>query len=224
MDNQDHVLLDEDFLLPAAPNSSGTVGALGVISTGTPTGAAVVTPGSTGEVSFTLANTNEAERTGFSLLDKLVFDESKVRFIDCWLKISATLSSVEAFVFGLTGAGNADFTALVGAMLTIDGGSTPNKLNCRTKNSTLTVNQQSTFTLGTSMVRLSIDLQDRRDVKFYAGSEADGSYRRLLPNPTAKFNFNDYSGGLQPYAHLYKASGTTTTSFTVDRVRVRGIR
>lgn len=225
MGARDHVLFREDFNLAAAINSSATLGAgLGVISTGTPTGAAVVTPGSTGEQSFTLANTNEEERSGFSFLDKLVFDYTKVKQIEFGVKVSGTLTSVQTFVCGIVGTGNKDFTAMNGCMLAIDGNSTPNYLFCRTKNSTATVSQVSTKQLSTSMMRLLIDLQDRRNVKFYAGTESDGNFVRLLPNPTAAFDFSAFTGGLQPYAHIYKSGGTTTPAFTCDYVEVRGIR
>ena len=61
----------------------------------------------------------------------------------------------------------------------------------------------------------------KSDVKFYMDN-GDGSLRRVAASTT--FNMSGYSGGLQPFVQIQKASGTDASSIIVDYVRIESNR
>ena len=77
---------------------------------------------------------------------------SKLRIFECRVKLSGVLSAVQTACFGMTDAQNDTNTSMNGVLFNIVGDAASNKLICRTKNSTLTVNQASTTVLSNTTV------------------------------------------------------------------------
>jgi hypothetical protein len=223
MSKRDFVIFQDDFTGANTYPFAAGVGPWAVKKTaaaGTPT-AAIVTPGSSGEIALTLEATSEAQNLGLCFFDNLVFDITKLKRIIWVAKLSAVLSAVQTACFGLAGAQNNTNTSMVGALFNIVGDAAANALICRTKHSIgsgLTVNQASATVLSTTMLELEIDLNDKKNVKFYVAGQ------RLLPQPTAKFDLSGMTGGVQPIAQINKASGTGVPVLTADYVEVQGIR
>lgn len=220
---RDFVLFEDDFAGAQTFPFAAGVGRWAVKKTaaaGSPT-AAIVTPGTTGELALTLAANNEAENLGLCFFDNLCFDIAKVRFVIWHAKLSGVLSNVQTACLGIAGAQNDTNTSMVGALFNIVGDGVSNALQPRTKHTTgggSTVNQTSTSVLSPTIRELVIDLQNKKDVKFYV----DGA--RLMKDTGVKHDLSGMTGSIQPIAQINKASGTGVPVLTLDRVEIRGIR
>lgn len=222
---QDFVVFFDDFIGgQAVPTTSAQAGTPWVLddtsSSGSPT-ITLVTPSLTGELRGAMSSTNEATNLSLAFGDKLAFSVTKVRKFEARVKVSAVLSAVETFAVGMVGDQSDTITSMNGALLHVTGDAASNKLICRVKSSTVTTTATTAVVMpADTWVTVKIDFSNIRDVKFYAGT--DGNLQRLAPGTT--FDLSSLTGSLQPIVQIGKASGATTTSWSVDYELVEAIR
>lgn len=222
---QDFVVFFDDFITGGAvPSTSAQSGLPWVIddtsAAGTPT-IAYTSPSKTGEIKLTMSSTNEATNLSLDFGDVLPLDVTKVRKFEARVKVSAILSSVETWAVGLVGNQSDTITTMTGVLVHVAGDGVSNKLICRTKNSSLTKTETTTYVMAAdTWTTIKIDLSDWSDVKFYAGT--DGNVDRIAK--ATVFDCSALTGGLQPILQIGKASGTTTTNTSADYFLVEGKR
>lgn len=175
----------------------------------------LVTDAHGGEFALALAATSEAEDAVLYQGDTKNFDLDSRLIFECRAKVVTPGAGV-AVVFGVAGDHNLDkdsvaqhawfrLQAGLDLLAETDDGTNDNDDVDTTMN--LVSGTYYTF---------RIDLTDPSDVKFYV----DGA--RLLSATT--FDMSNFSGRLQPYFSLDKASGTGTATLTVDWVKLAATR
>ncbi len=168
-----------------------------------------------GEFALTLAATAEAEDAVLYHGDRKTFDIDSKLVFECRAKATTPGSGVTV-VFGVAGDHNLDKDSMAqNAWFRLQGGL---DLLVETDDGTTDIDDQDStinLTSGTYYV-FKIDLTDPSDVKFYLDNQ------RILPSVT--FNMSAFSGRLQPYFSLDKASGTGTGALTTDWVRLTATR
>lgn len=195
---------------------------------GTATGdATVAVKGSAGdqvgEVELTIAATSEAEVAYLSQNDKLTFPFPKLDYVEWTAKISASMAAAGAdaiaFAMGIISAYNATLDSITAlALFRKEAGAS----NALTVESDDDVTNKDNVSTGVSLQaatyqRFAIDCSNKSDVKFYVH---DGSLFRRVANNTV-FDMSGYTGAVQLFAYLAKASGTDTLVLTIDDVFVR---
>lgn len=176
-----------------------------------------------GEVELTIAATSEAEEAYLYQNDKLTFPFTKLDYIEWTAKISASMAAAGAdaiaFAIGLISAFNSTLNSITALALFRKEAGATNALTVETDDN---VTDKDDVATGVSLQaatyqRFAIDVSDKKDVKFYVH---DGKMFKRVANNT-KFDMSGYTGAVQLFAYLSKASGTDTLVLTIDDVFVR---
>jgi hypothetical protein len=175
----------------------------------------VVSDAHGGEFALALAATSEAEDAVLYHGDTRNFDIDSKPLIEFRAKVVTPGSGVTA-VFGLAGDHDLDKDSVAQhAWFRLQGGL---DLLLETDDGAADIDDidsEVNLVSGTYYT-FRIDLTDPADVKFYVGNSRVGS--------GTTFDMSSFSGRLQPYFSLDKASGTGTATLTLDWVRVRATR
>jgi hypothetical protein len=163
-----------------------------------------------------LAADSEAEVVGYDFNDVLTFDIDEGPIMIAKIKTTA-ITTAEGVVVGLGAAWNDTLDSstahawfrLVASMALV----------VETDDGT---NDNDDVATGVTMVAavykyLKIDVTDSADVRFYTSD--DGLVWTAVATSTT-FDMSNYTDGLQPMFAVVKASGTTTPTLTVDKIRV----
>lgn len=168
-----------------------------------------------GEYALALASTSEAEDAVLYHGNRKTFDIDSELIFECRAKIT-TPGTGTTVVFGLAGAHNLDKDSVAQhAWFRLQAGL---DLLVESDDGTTDVDDIDTTTnlVSDSYGIFRIDLTDPSDVKFYLNGQRKAS--------TTTFDMSAFSGRLQPYFSLDKASGTGTATLTLDWVRVTATR
>lgn len=175
-------------------------------------------------------STSEAQIIGFDCNDILPFNIDKLASVEWEAKLAGTPGANVNMVMGMAGAYNATMDSVAqNAWFKL----TPSSATvyCESDDGTNDNDDKSTgLTLSTSWRRFKIDfgtgvytrsapsasLGGKANVLFYMG-DANGHLTRVATS--TQFDMSNYSGGLQPYFQVQKASGTVT-----DSLFVRGLK
>jgi len=169
----------------------------------------------------TLAATNEAEVLTFYFGDIKSFDIDDLISAEFILKANATFGSNETLVIGMAGDQNDDPDAITyNSWFKIVGGATANTaLLCESDDNVTDVDDKATgISLGTTTHKsLIIDFSEGISSRsppatskgkqlHFRATDANGVLRRVCDS--VAFDMSGYTGGLQPFLQLQKASGT----------------
>ncbi len=175
----------------------------------------------------------EAQNVCLSFGDKLAFDFNNVSGFECALQLvpAGTLKdATTTLAWGLAGDRNdAIDTIAIAALFRLASGSAVNTVVVESDDGTNDNNDVTTgFTLtdgasntATGWAKFKIDLQDKANVKFYAGL-GTGAMSRVGAATT--FDMSNYSAGLQPYFQIQKTSDANVDGVEIDYVKVWGTR
>ncbi|MHC4611103.1 MAG: LamG domain-containing protein, partial [Planctomycetota bacterium] len=168
-----------------------------------------------GEVALALAATSEAEDAVLYHGDTKNFDIDSKLIFECRAKVTTPGSGVTV-VFGVAGDHNLDKDSISQhAWFRLQAG-----LDLLAESDDGTNDNDDVDTLlnlvSGTYYTFRIDLTDPSDVKFYVDTA------RLLS--TSTFDMSNFSGRLQPYFSVDKASGTGTATLTVDWVKLTATR
>lgn len=164
----------------------------------------------TGAASIALTAASEAQDAVLYFGDELIWDIDSLQEIKFRARVSVLPTSGSTLVMGVAGDHNLDKDAVAqhawfklldtNLLVETDDGSTDDDDNDTTVD-----------VVNTDWAVYRIDLRDKSNVKFYRNGT------RLLPSST--FDLSNYSGGLQPYFSLDKASGTSVGTLLIDYVQ-----
>jgi len=185
---------------------------------GTPTYLTVSSP--TGEAVLTLAATSEAEVVTLYQNDVLSYDVDQLQHVEFTLKVSG-IDAVTTLVAGMASA-QADTADNVAAhaWFRMEGSASATAVVVETDDGATDTDDKATGqTLSSAYKRLHIDFtHGTDDVRFYM-EDTNGALRRVAEAQT--FSMAGYTGNLQPFVQLQKASGTGTPSVTIDKVFIQ---
>lgn len=168
---------------------------------------------------LTLVNTSEAEIVDMHHNDVLQFDVDQIKVADFWVKV-AGIDSVTTLVFGLAGARHdTPDTVAQNCWFRIEGGTSTSNVVCETDDGTTDYDDKATgVTLSSTFKIFRIDMTNgKSDIRFMAGDSL-GNLQRVAASTT--FTLAAYTGQLQPYVQVQKASGTGVPSISIRRVRI----
>lgn len=168
---------------------------------------------------LTLANNSEAEIVDMHHNDVLQFDVDQIKVADFWVKV-AGIDSVTTLVFGLAGArNNTPDTVAQNCWFRIEGGTSTSNVVCETDDGTTDYDDKATgVTLSSTFKIFRIDMTNQKsDIRFFAGDSL-GNLQRVAASTT--FTLAAYTGQLQPYIQVQKASGTGVPSISIRRIRI----
>ncbi len=208
-----------DFTGGALGYLAGAGGLLVARATGTPTGIAQVANTANGELSATLAVTNEAEFTGVDFADELNIPASREFVMSAYVKTpAAALTSVQDIVIGLTTAYNSTLASTTkyvwfrmsgSNVLIVEGkdGTTTNLAVATNPSTTLTAATYYLFTIDAS--------SGAGQIEFW-----------LDDTKVATLNQSAFAATdlLQPLLGIRKASGTAVSALTIDYLRINWSR
>ncbi len=204
-----------DFYGGASGYLQGSSGLLVSRSTGTPTGIAQVANTANGELSATLAVTNEAEFSGVDFADELNIPASREFVMEAYVKMPAlALTSVQDIVIGLATAYNSTLSSTTkyvwfrmsgSNVVTLGGkdGTTTNAATASNPSTTLTAATYYLFTIDASSGPGAIE--------FWLDDTRLGTLNQ------SAFAATDL---LQPTLGIAKASGTGVPALTIDFLRI----
>jgi hypothetical protein len=178
--------------------------------------------GACGVAALTLdSGQTEVQNVCLSFGDCLTFDINDRLIFECRLKQGqATLDSNSSFAFGLTGDRNDAIDSVAQHMLFRIIGS--NAVVCESDDGTTDLDDKVTGqTLTNAYKYFKIDAQTLTNVKFYM---TDGNSRLVRVCPTVTFDMSAYSGALQPFFQLQKASDSNGDAVSIDYVKITGRR
>jgi hypothetical protein len=212
---QDFVEYADDFIgtsatLPASADPATAWLIVDVSAAGTPTYVR-----NASNAVLTLAATEEVENITLAHGDALSFDIDDIQRIEMRVKLGAALTTGTEICFGLGSARNATSDSVAAnAWFKMVGATSTTAVVVETDDAVRDNDDIATgATLGTAFKRFVIDFTGgKSNVKFYI----DGV--RVAASIT--FDMSGYSGGLQPYIQLQKASNTNVDAVTVDYVKI----
>lgn len=178
-------------------------------SGGTPTYLCVTEEG--GAAKLTLANTSEAEIVTLYHNDVLTIDIDRLSYVKFVAKV-AGIDSATTLSFGV-GSAQADDedTMTVCAWFKMEGSASTTAIVVESDDGTTDRNDIGTGqTLAAVYKTFEIDFRNKSDVKFYIEGQ------RVASGTT--FNMSAYTGQLQPFVQLEKASGTGVPSISIALV------
>ena len=176
-----------------------------------------------GEVDITIAATSEAEVAYLYQGDKLTIPIARLQAVEFTAKIASSMaaagSDAIAFAIGLISAFNSTLDSVTALALFRKKAGASNLLTVETDDNTVDKNDIAT---GVSVQygsyqRFLIDFQKKSDVKFYVH---DGKMFKRVALTTV-FDMSNYTGSLQLFAYLSKASSTDTNVLTIDEIDIR---
>ncbi|MFQ5489438.1 MAG: hypothetical protein ACE5GE_01845 [Phycisphaerae bacterium] len=201
----------EDFL---GAEVNTTDGPWKKIEVGAATGSAV-TDAHAGEYALTLTAASGAEDAVLYQGDRKTFDIDSELIFECRAKV-VTPGTGTTVVFGLAGDHNLDKdTVAQNVWFRLQGGM---DLLVESDDGTTDIDDiDTTVNLVSGAYGIfRIDLTDPADVRFYMNGQRLAS--------TTTFDMSAFTGRLQPYFSLDKASGTGAATLTLDWVRVTATR
>jgi hypothetical protein len=211
---QDEIDFGDDFqgaqLFPTSA-TAGTLWKLSVTGAAPPT-AAVNTPSNGGEVLFTLTSAAQVQNLCLDFADRLTFDIDQLKMVEFRVKCSAGFTSNVSLGFGLQSARNDDLDATTQhAQFRLKGN---NNVLVETDDNVIDNNTVATGkTLAAAYKRFVIDFsKGKSDLRFYVDGE--------VVAPATRLSMANYSGSLQPFIQLQKASSADTGTATLDYVKV----
>lgn len=169
---------------------------------------------------LTLVNTSEAEIVDMHHNNVLQFDVDQIKVADFWVKVSG-VDSVTTAVWGLAGARNdTPDTVAQNCWFRIEGGTSTSNVVCETDDGTTDYDDKATgLTLSSAFKIFRIDFTNgKSDIRFLMGDSL-GNLQRVAATTT--FTLAAYTGQLQPYFQVQKASGTGTPAMSIRRVRIQ---
>lgn len=182
-----------------------------------------------GGLDMVLTAANEVQSARVSFGDNLTYLIDQMLSVEFALKVtSADLTNIQ-IVFGLTGAGNADPTAIDPYAYFRLNGSFALLLAARSgTTSTVDIASGITMTNG-AFYRFKIDFATgvktqappfqsvggKANLYYYAGRDALRHVGQQNP-----FDLSGYTGGLQPYVQIQKTAATNAGRVTIDEVCV----
>jgi len=173
-----------------------------------------------GEVAVDMDSTSEVQNVCLYQNDILQYDIDKIRSVFFRVKMNqASLDSASQFAFGLTGDRNDAIDSIAQAVLfRVVGADSGTAVVVETDDGTNDNNDIVTGqTLADSYVDFLIDFsQGTSDVRFFIAGQPVAL--------TQTFNMSNYTGSLQLFMQIQKTADTNTDGFTVDLIRVNGIR
>lgn len=184
-------------------------------SSGTPTYLCTTGAG----MKLTLVNTSEAEIVDMHHNDVLQFDVDQIKVADFWVKV-AGVDSVSTLVWGLASARNdTPDTVSYNAWFRMEGSASTTNVVCESDDGVTDYDDKATgITQAATFKIYRIDFTNgKSDIRFYAGDSL-GSLVRVAP--TVTFTLASYTGQLQPYVQVQKASGTGVPSISIRRIRI----
>jgi hypothetical protein len=223
---------DDFFGAAASLSTSGLYGSNWVVadtsSGGTPTYVMGVDGGAASQAAgiakVDLVADNEAEVVILSHGGIEQFDVTDGLIYECRLKMNqAAVGAVTDFSFGLVAGQNAtwDSTTIMAAFRVVGADSTT-AVVVETDDGTTDKNDIATGqTLVAAYKLFKIDMTDLTNVKFFM---TDSNSKLVRVAKTTTFDMSAYTSCVQPVFQLQKASGTDTSGFTVDYVRITGRR
>lgn len=163
-----------------------------------------------GGFTATLDSTSEAEYVYLFQADKLVFDINELKSPVSFIAEVSGVDAVTEIVLGLASAHNAtNDTVAANAWFRMQGSASTSAVVVETDDGTNDNDDVATgATLDGVAKEFTIDFSNgKSDVRFFIDNQ------RVAAGTT--FDMSNYSGGLQPYFRVGKASGTGTPSITV---------
>lgn len=216
------------FRAGATPPASGSPDSGPFVNAGTGSGV-IYTPDG-GALKLGFDNSNEAARKVIYGDDHLGYDIDDLVRVEFLIKITSVASTSNVTVgFGMCSAYNATLDSMTEqAMMRVEGGS--DNLLCESDDGTNDNNDvDSGEDISGDWQRFAIDFGrgvltqsppslskgGKANVHYYAGN-AEGSLRRLASS--TGFDMSNYSGGLQPFVQIEKASSTDTGSLWIREI------
>ena len=175
---------------------------------------------STGSAQLKLASTSEAETVALSHGDVLGFDIDSIQTVTYRAKVQG-VDAVTTVLLGIAGDHNATIDSIAqNAWFKIEGSASTSAVVVETDDGTTDNDDVATGeTLANAYKEMVIDFtHGKSDVRFYIDN-GSGQLKRVASTTT--FDMSGYSGCLQPYMRVAKASGTGVPSVEVDLVEVR---
>lgn len=163
----------------------------------------------------------EVQNLCLSFGDKLSMDINDRLIFECRLKQGqTTIDSNSSFAFGLTGDRHDTIDSIAQHMLFRIIGS--NAVVCESDDGTTDLDDKATGqTLTNAYKYFKIDATDLTNVKFFM-TNSNNCLVRVCKSVT--FDMSAYSGALQPFFQLQKASDSNGDSILIDYVKVTGRR
>lgn len=168
---------------------------------------------------LTLVSTSEAEIVDMHHNDVLQFDVDQLKVVDFWVKV-AGIDSVTTLVFGMAGArDDIPDTVAQNCWFRVEGGTSTSNVVCETDDGTTDYDDKATGqTLSSTFKIFRIDFTNgKSDIRFYIGDSL-GTLTRVAATTT--FTLAAYTGQLQPYVQIQKASGIGVPSISIRRIRI----
>ncbi|WP_166820514.1 hypothetical protein [Thalassoroseus pseudoceratinae] len=169
----------------------------------------------TGSVQLGMDATSEAQSVALTHGDVLSFDIDSIQRVTYRAKVQ-NVDAVTTVVLGVAGDHNATIDSIAqNAWFKIEGSGSTSSVVVETDDGSTDNDDVATGqTLANSYKEMVIDLSHgKSDVRFYIDN-GNGQLRRVASTTT--FDMSGYSGSLQPYMRVAKASGTGTPSVEVD--------
>jgi hypothetical protein len=191
----------------ATPGQNGWV-ITDVSSSGTPT---YVNSDGGGFVA-TLAATSEAEQVTLSQGDKLIFDIDEIQVVSFYALVSG-VDAVTTILMGVASAHNTTPDSVAAhAWFRMEGSASTSNVVVETDDGATDNDDKATGqTLAAVLKKFTIDFSNgKSDVRFFIDDQ------RVAASTT--FSMAGYSGKLQPYFSVQKASGTGIPALTVRAI------
>lgn len=218
---RDIVKFEDDFL------GHGAIGAqdAGYWLATTSAGGGVTRGGINGEASVALSSASESQNVCLDFGDDLNFDIDALKRVVLRVKMGqAALTAGSEVAFGVA-SGRADSIDAITeqALFRVIGSDDTTAVVCESDDGS---NDNNDIASGQSLVDsykdFVIDFSGgKSNVKFYMDN-GSGNMQRVASSTT--FDMSNYSGGLQPYVQIQKASGTADDSVIVDYIVIESAR
>jgi len=180
----------------------------------------------------TMDNTSEAQIIGFDMNDELAFDIDDLQYIEWLAALDATPGTAVSMVMGLAGAYNAAFDSVAQncwfkyvaaddtAFVETDDGTNDNddKSTGIDQADGVFKRYRIDFATGVQTRQPQLASLGGKSNVIFQMSDANGHLTRVCS--TTLFDMSNYSGGLQFYAQVQKASGTATGTLTIKDLKV----
>lgn len=222
MAHREVIVLADDFVraltLTATPEGATGWTAKDNSPAGTPTFATISS--ATGELEVALDAISEAQIVTVYQNDILPFGIDNIQLMHWLLKLEGVDSDTQ-FVAGLAGAQNDTPDSIAqNAWFKVDGAVDLSNVVVETDDGTNDNDDIATgTTLGAVFKDLVIDFLDGTDkVRFFI-ENADGQRTRVAAGTT--FDMSNFTGNVQPFLQLQKATGTGTPKVTIDKFMIQ---
>lgn len=218
---RDIVPFEDDFL------GHGAIGAqdAGYWLATTLAGGGVTRGGINGEATVALSSASEAQNVCLDFGDDLNFDIDGLKRVILRVKMGqSALTSGSEVAFGVASARNDAIDSIAeAALFRVIGADSTTAVVCESDDGS---NDNDDVASGQSLVDsykdFVIDFSGgKSNVKFYMDN-GSGSLQRVASSTT--FDMSNYSGGLQPYVQIQKASGTADDSVILDYIVIESAR